>query len=315
VDTSDFRIISGTSNPEFAEEIANILGTKLSKVTIKEFSCGEIYVNLDETVREKEVFIIQTTRTNYMNRDLMELFILCDAAKRSFAKRVHVVIPYYSYARQDKLHAPRESISAKLMADLLTTSGAEQIITINLHTDQIMAFFDIPVDNLNARKLLAQIIKEKNISDPIIVSPDAGGAKMAKSFADELGYPLAILHKTRPEHNVSEVTHVIGNVKGKTPIIFDDMIDTAGSVCGAKRALIESGSNTDVYLVSTHPVFSGPAVERLSEAKFKEVIVTNSLPLKSEQKFEGLIQVTIAPLIAEVIKNTIEKKSVSSLYF
>lgn len=315
MDTSNFKIFSGTSYPQLAKEIADILHMPLAKVMIKDFSCGEIYVNLEESVRGKEVFIVQTTRTYDVNRDFMELFLLCDAAKRSFASKVHVVLPYYSYSRQDKIHASRESISARLFADLLVKSGVDRVITMQLHSDQTQGFFSVPVDNLNARKLFTDIIRKKELLNPVIVSPDAGGAKMAKKFADELGYPMAILHKTRPGHNVSEINHVVGDVKGKTPIIIDDMVDTAGSVCGAKQALIEHESREDVYLVSTHPIFSGPAIERLKNAHFKEVIVTNTLPLKEEQIFPGLVQISVAPLIAEVIKNTIENKSVSSLYF
>ncbi|MBT4936963.1 ribose-phosphate diphosphokinase, partial [Candidatus Peregrinibacteria bacterium] len=194
-------------------------------------------------------------------------------------------------------------------------SGADRIITTHLHSEQIQAFFSVPVDNLNARRALAKIIQQKNLIDPVIVSPDAGGAKMAKRFADEIGLPIAILHKTRPEHNVAEVTHIVGDIANKTPIIVDDMVDTAGSVCGAKQALIDKGARNEVYLVTTHPVFSGPAIERLKNADFKEIIVTNTLPLLEEQKIEGLTQISVAPLLAEVIKNTIENKSVSDLYF
>ena len=313
--TSNFKIFSGSSYSALAEEIAKILGMEVSKMKLKEFSSGEMYVNLEESVRGKEVFIVQTTRTGHVNRDFMELFLMCDAARRSFADRVHVVLPYYSYARQDKIHEAREAISARLFADLLVKSGAHRIITMHLHSDQIQGFFGVPVDNLNARKMLAKEIGKKNLDNPIIVSPDAGGTKMAKSFADILGWPIAILHKTRPEHNVAEITHIVGDVVGKTPVIVDDMVDTAGSVCSAKQALLAEGSKQDIYLVTTHPVFSGPAVERLKMAQFKEVIVTNTLPLEETQRFEGLEVITIAPLIAEVIKNTIQNKSVSSLYY
>ena len=312
---SNYKIFAGSSHPELAKEISDILGMELGKVSIKEFSCGEIYVNYEETVRGKEVFIVQTTRTYDMNRDFMELFLMCDAAKRSFASRVHVILPHYSYARQDKIHASRESVSARLMADLLVKSGVDRVITMHLHSDQTQGFFSVPVDNLNARKMLTDIIKQKNLKDPVIVSPDAGGAKMAKKFADELDCPMAIMHKSRPDHNVAEITHVIGEVAGKTPIIIDDMVDTAGSICGAKHALVEQGARDEVYMVTTHPIFSGPAVERIKNAKFKEVICTNTLPLTAEQQFEGLNQVSIAPLMAEVVKNTIENKSVSSLYY
>ena len=314
MNTSNIRIVSGNSYPDFAKEISDNLNIPLTLATIKKFSCGETYVNLEESVRGKEVFIVQTTRTNMMNEDFMELFILCDAIKRSFAKRIHVVMPYFSYARQDKIHQSRESISARLMASLLEKSGVNRVITVHLHSEQIQGFFSIPVDNINAKKIFAKVIKKKNIQNPIIVSPDTGGAKNAKKIADELGFPLAILHKTRPGHNVSEVTHVIGDIANKTPIIFDDMIDTGGSVCEAKNALVNNGANDEVYLVATHPVFSGPAIERIKNAGFKEIIVTNTLPLL-DNSINCLTTLTIAPLIAEVIKNTMENKSVSSLYF
>ncbi len=311
----NYCLIAWTSHPELAQEIANNLWKELSKVTIKKFSCGEIYVNYEETVRGKDVFIIQTTRTGLANDDFVELFLLCDAAKRSFAARVHVIIPYYSYSRQDKIHASRESVSSKLMADLLVKSWADRVITMHLHSDQTMAFFDVPVDNLNARKILIKEIQDRNLKNPVIVSPDAGGAKMAKKIADDLWYPLAIMHKTRPQHNVSEINHVIWDIKGKTPIIVDDMIDTAWSVCGAKKALIDNDSLEDVYLVATHPIFSGPAIERFKNTWFKEVLVTNTLPLSAEQQFEWLTQISVAPLISNVIKHTMDQTSVSKLYF
>jgi ribose-phosphate pyrophosphokinase len=307
-----YKIFAGSSHPEFAEAVAKNLKTPLGPTTIKTFSCGERYVKFDETFRGQDVFLVQTCRTGHMNDDLIELMLLIDAAKQSFAKNVHVVLPYFAYSRQDKIHAPREGISAKLFADLLYTAGADQVITLHLHSDQIQGFFDCPVDNLNPRKLFVDYFAKKKLENPVIVSPDAGGAKMAKKFADDLGCELAILHKQRPEHNVSEVTHVIGDVKGKTPIIIDDMIDTAGSVCGAKEALIKSGANSDVYLCATHPIFSGPARERLTAANFKEILCTDSLPVENPPK--NYQTLSVAPLFAEVICNVVENKSVSGLY-
>jgi ribose-phosphate pyrophosphokinase len=308
----NFKIFSGSSHQPFAQAICDQLGVPLGKATIKTFSCGEIYVKFEESFRGKDIFLVQTGRTGHMNSDLIELFLLIDAAKRSFAEKIHVVMPYFPYSRQDKIHAPREGISAKLMANMIRQAGADHVITMHLHSDQIQGFFDCPVDNLNPRRLFVEYFKKKNIENPVIVSPDAGGAKEAKKFADELGAPLVILHKTRPAHNVSEVTHVIGDVKGKTPIIVDDMVDTAGSVCAAKQGLVDAGANKEVYLATTHAIFSGPARERLSEANFAEIVAVDTLPVENPPK--NFKTMSVASLLADVIKNVAEKESVSKLY-
>ncbi len=310
---SDYKIFAGSSHPQLAEEISKSLGTPLSEITLKTFSCGETYIKFEESFRGQEVFLIQTCRTEFMNDDLIELFLMANAARESFAEKVHVILPYFAYSRQDKIHGPREGISAKLLADLLVQSGANHIITVQLHTDQIQGFFDCPVDNLNPRRMFVEYFQKKNIKDAVIVSPDAGGAKMAKKFADGLKVPLVIMHKQRPEHNEAEVTHVIGDVAGKTPIIVDDMVDTAGSVVKAKNALVEKGANDEVYLCSSHAVFSGSARENLDSCNFKEIVCTDSLPVEEPPKnFKAL---SMAPLFAEVIKNVAEHKSVSKLYF
>lgn len=308
----NFKIFSGSSFEGFAEKFATQCGTKLGKMERETFACGEQYVRFAESFRGQEIFIVQTGRTGHMNNDLIELFLMVDAAKKSFAEKVHVIIPYFPYSRQDKIHAPREGISAKLFANLLVESGADHIITLHFHADQIQGFFDCPTDNLNPRKLFVDYLKAQNIKDAVVVSPDAGGAKMAKKFANDLNVPLVIMHKQRPDHNVSEITHVIGDVKGKTPIMIDDMIDTAGSVCGAKKALIAQGANEDVYLCATHPIFSGPARDRLSEANFKAIVCTDSLPVKNPPKNYHVL--SVIPLLAEVAKNVANRKSVSSLY-
>lgn len=310
------RLFAANAHPEFAQELAEKLGTEtsLGKRTIKKFSCGELYVNYDETVRGHDVFIVTTIRPGNIHEDFFELFLMCDAARRSFAKSVHVIVPHFGYSRQDKIHSARESISMKLCADLLVKSGADHVITVDLHADQSQAFFDIPVDNLSPRRMFVQYFREKNTKDFIVVSPDAGGAKTAKKFADELGVDLAILHKSRPKHNESKISHLIGDVKGKTPILVDDMIDTAGSVCNAKIALEKNGCNKDIYLCATHPIFSGPALERLENAKFKEVVVTNSIPVEKEA-FGSLRQLSIAPLMAHVVENVMSERSVSELYY
>lgn len=311
---NQIKIFSTNAHLPLAEEISEALSIPLGKRTLKKFSCGEIYVNLDETVRGHDVFIVTTIRPGTVHEDFFELFLMCDAARRSFAKSVHVIIPHFGYSRQDKIHSARESISMKLCADLLTKSGANHIITLNLHADQSQAFFDVPVDNLSPNRMFIQYFKEKHMKNVIVVSPDAGGAKSAKKFADALGTDLAILHKSRPGHNESEVSHLIGDVSGKNPIIFDDMVDTAGSVCNAKEALLKNGANDNICLCATHPIFSGPAIERLQKANFKEIVVTNSIPL-NEDIIPSLRKISIAPLIAHVVENVTNERSVSELYY
>ena len=306
------KIVSGSSHPELAKAIAKQLKTKLGEMVISKFASGEIYAKPKETVRGDAIFVIQTCGPD-VNRDLMELFIILDSLKRSFAGRIHVVMPHYGYARQDRVASAREPISAKLVADLVSTAGADHLITLKLHSDQEQGFFNFPVDNLNADRLFAQYFKKKKLKDLVVVSPDAGGAKDAKKFADLLGAELAIIHKTRPEHNKSEVSHVVGDVDGKTCLVFDDMVDTGGSVCAALKALRDRGANKDVYLAATHAVFSDPAVERLSEAGFKEVVVTDSIPLEKEKEFKGLTVLSVAPFLAKIIKCVNEDGSVTDV--
>jgi ribose-phosphate pyrophosphokinase len=304
------QIFAGSSHQELAKEIAEHLGLPLSPMFISRFACGEIYAKPTETVRGNDVFVIQTCSPT-VNEDLMELFIILDSLKRSFAGRIHVVMPHYGYARQDRVATPREPISAKLVADLISKAGADHIITMKLHSDQEQGFFNMPVDNLNTEKLFADYFKKKDLKDMVVVSPDAGGAKDAKRFADKIGADLAIIHKSRPEHNQSEVTHVVGDVKGRKCILYDDMIDTAGSVTAAKEALVKMGADSEVYLAATHAVFSGPAIERFKAAKFKEVVVTNSIPLGPDKQFEGLTVLSVAPLLAKIIQSVHQKKSVT----
>ncbi len=310
----NIRLFPATSHPELAEKIARELGIKVSPVVVKKFSCGETYVRLGESVRGKDAFIVATCNAGRVNEELMELFLLLSAARQSFAKSIHVILPYFGYARQDKVHEARETISAKLIADLLVESGANHIVTVQLHSDQIQGFFRIPVDNVNAWKLMSDyFLKKKLKGDIVVVSPDAGGAKQAKKFADALGASLAIMHKTRPRHNISEVTHVVGDVKGKTAVVFDDMVDTGGSVANARKCLVAHGAKKDVYLCTTHPVFSGPAVERLKDAGFHEIVVSNSIPLTAEAKksLKNIKVIEISPLLANVIRSVMEEKSAS----
>jgi len=308
-----FSIVSGTSHPQLAEAISKHLEVPLTQVEIKQFASHEIYVRLHETVRGREVFVVQTA-TQRVNEDFMELFLLCDTLKRSFARKVHVIFPHYGYSRQDRIALPRETISAKLMADLLVTAGADHLITIDLHSAQIQGFFDIPVDNIDPSKLFLKYFQSAiDLKNAILVSPDVGGAKSVKRLADLLGLPLAILNKQRSEHNKSEVTHVIGDVQGKTCIIYDDMVDTGGSVCNAKEALVKAGAHKDVYLAATHAVLSGDAVERLNKAKFKQIIFSDSVPLPKVPP-KNVHVLTLATMMAEIIRRIESGESVSGLY-
>lgn len=309
---NEMKIFSGTSHPEFSQKIAKILGKDLSKINISRFSGGEIYARLTDNVRGASAYVIQTCTRN-VNEDLMELFIVVDAMKRASAKSITAVIPHFGYARQDKKSASREPISAKLIADLLTTAGIDRIITMDLHSDQIQGFFNLPVDHLAAMPVLTNYIKEKNLKDPVVVAPDTGRAKTAKKMSDRLGAPLVILHKTRPEHQKAEIMHIVGDVKGRTPIIIDDMIDTAGTATRGVDILRKQGCIDEIYFVSTHGILSGPAVEKINAAKFAEVVVTDTLPT-ADKKIKGLKVVSVAPIFAEAIKRSYENMSISSLF-
>ncbi len=305
-------LFSGSSHPALAAAIAKELGVELGAVTRKRFSGGEIYVRYEETLRGKDVYLIQTGSRN-PNEDLMELFFLCQAAKLSFARSIHVVIPHFPYARQDRVAQPREPISAKLIAQLLEKAGADHVITLDLHSDQIQGFFSIPVDVLDARLLFAREFKRKNLKDPVVVAPDAGGAKRAKKFADLMGAELALMHKSRPEHHKAEILEVVGDIDGRTCIILDDMIDTGSTMVPAKEALLKKKANADLYAAVTHPLFSGKAHENLKKAAFKEVVVTDSIPV-DPAAFPGLQVVSIAPLLAQVIRNVQSGQSVTDMY-
>lgn len=314
-----YHLIAGNSHPELAREVASYLKKKLTPVELYRFSCGEIYARILETVRNEEVYILQTA-TSEVNEDYMELFVLIDAVKRSIAKKITVVIPHFGYARQDREALPRETISAKLMADLIVKAGANHVILMHMHSDQEQGFFDVTTDNLSTKRLFVEYFQKKHLdlNKVVVVSPDSGGAKMATRFANALGTKLAIIHKVRPASNrksQSSVSHVVGNVKGKITILYDDLIDTAGSVCKAKEALLRHGADPkNMYLVASHPVFSGPAIRKLKKANFREVVVTNTIPVPSEKNFPGLKVLSVAPLLANVIRNITSHKSVSSLH-
>lgn len=306
------KFFAGTSHPELAKEIEKCLDVPMSEMEISRFACGEIYAKPKVSVRGADVFVLQTASKN-VNEDLMELFVMLDSLKRSFAERIHVLMPHYGYSRQDRVATPREPISAKLIADLVSTAGADHLIAMKFHSSQEQGFFNFPVDNVNTEKLFVDYFKKKKIEDLVVVSPDVGGTADAKRVADRLGAKLAIIHKSRPAHNKAEVNHVVGDVEGKVCIIYDDMIDTAGSVVSAVKALRERGADKDIYMCATHPVFSGSAKERLESAGLKEVVVSNSIPIPEEKRFEGLKVLSVAPLLAKIIKNVHESKSVTGV--
>lgn len=311
----ELKIFSGSANRELATEIANYLGGSLGALKIKKFSDEEIYVQIGESVRGKDIYIVQPTCTP-ANENIMELMILIDAFKRASCHEVTAVIPYFGYARQDRKTQGRESITAKLIADLLSTSGADRVITVELHAGQIQGFFNIPVDNLNSTSVLLEYVIQKNLQDLVIVSPDVGGVSRARAFAKKLNAPIAIIDKRRPEHNKAEVMNIIGDISGKTAILFDDMIDTAGTICAGAKSLHENGAK-EIYAMCTHAVLSGPAIERLNESPIKEVIITNSIPVskkKEEYNMEKFKVLSLAKLLGDAI-NCIDKKgSMSELF-
>ncbi len=306
------HLFAGSSHPALAAALSKELGVPLGSLTTKKFSSGERYIRFGESIRGKDVYILQTAG-KYPNEDLMELFLLCQAAKLSFARNVHVILPHMPYARQDRVSEPREPISARLIARLLEVSGADHVLVLELHSDQIQGFFSIPADALSSRMIFADYFRKKNLPDPVVVAPDVGGAKRAKKFADSFGAPLAILHKNRPDHHEAEVLEVVGDVKGKTCILYDDLIDTAGTLLSAKQALIDRGARPEVYAAATHAVLSGPANERLTKAGFAEVVISDSLP-QDPDAFPSLTILPIAPLLANVIRHIERGESVTELY-
>lgn len=309
---AEMLLFSGNANKKLAEEIAEYLGTTLSPLEITNFVDGEIFLKILENVRGADAFIIQPTCPP-VNDNLMELLLIIDALKRSSARRITAVIPYYGYARQDRKTEPRVPISAKVVANLLTVAGANRILVIDLHVGQIQGFFDIPVDHLFAAPLMIDYIKNKQLSDLAIVSPDPGGVERARAFAKRLDANLAIIDKRRPERNVAELMHIVGDISGKNVVIVDDMIDTGGTIIQAAEAIKKSGAK-DVYVCSTHGVFSKDARERLEKSVLKEIIVTNTIPPKEEGKYKKMKVLSIASLLGEAIKRIHNESSVSSLF-
>ncbi|MFH1347783.1 MAG: ribose-phosphate pyrophosphokinase [Candidatus Margulisiibacteriota bacterium] len=307
------RVFYGTADPELGRKIVKKLRIRPGKIKISRFACGEIYARVLENIRGHDCVIIQTC-SHKVNEDLMELFIIIDAMKRASAKTITAVIPHFGYARQDRKAASREPISGRLVANLLEVAGADRVVTMDLHSDQIQGYFNIPVDTLTAMPLFSSYLKKKKLEDMVVVAPDTGRAKVAKKLADRIGARLAILHKVRGGHHQSEVTHVVGYVKDKTVILTDDMIDTAGTITSGVEALRKKGCKKDIYVAATHALLSGPAVERMKKANFKEVIVTDSFPIPEEKKFKGLTIISAAELLAEAVKRNYENRSISSLF-
>ncbi len=308
------KIFAGNSNKGLATKICGELGIPLGDVDVKTFSDGEIAVNLAETVRGVDVYIIQPTSPPEVNTYLMELLIMIDALKRASAGRITAVIPYYGYARQDRKAKARDPISAKLVADILTAAGADRVLTMDLHASQIQGYFDIPVDHLLGGPILADHFKEKNIDNLVVVSPDLGSVTRARKFADRLNAPIAIIDKRRPEANAVEVMNIIGDVKGKNVILIDDMIDTAGTITQGAAALVENGA-ISVTACCTHPILSGPAIQRLNDSVISELVVLDTVELSEEAKnTEMITQLTVAEIFAESIRRIFNNDSVSKLF-
>ncbi len=304
-------LMSGTANRPLAEAIARPLHRPLCCVTIRRFADGEIFVKIDENVRGQDVFIVQPTGPPAEN--ILELLLLIDAAKRASAARITAVVPYFGYARQDRKDQPRVAISAKLMANIIATAGADRVLAIDFHQHQLQGFFDIPVDHLYAAPVLVQHYSQKSLHEPVVVAPDVGAAKMARGFAKRLEASLAIIDKRRPSANVAEVVNVVGEVEGRDCLIVDDMIDTAGTMAEAIIALDRLGAR-QVYCCASHALFSGPAVDRLRAAPVAEVAVTDTIRLPEERCFDKLRVLSVAPLLAQAIRFTHSDQSVSSLF-
>ncbi|MDR5695558.1 MAG: ribose-phosphate pyrophosphokinase [Armatimonadota bacterium] len=306
-------VLSGTSNPGLAREVAEILEVELGKINIFRYADGEVGVRIEESVRGADAFVIQSTCPP-VNENLIELLVIIDALKRASAARITAVIPYFGYARQDRKTKPREPISAKLVANLLTTAGADRILTVDLHAGQLWGFFDIPLDHLPSRMILGDYFLRKGLENVVVVSPDIGGVKRAREFASQIRAPLAIVDKRRDRPNhVSEVVHVIGKVYRKTAILVDDIVDTAGTLVMAAEALIKRGVR-EVYACCTHAILSGPAIERISEGPIQELVVTNTVPVPPEKRIEKITVLSVAGILAEAIRRIHENRSVSALF-
>lgn len=313
VEGRKIKVFAGNSNKELALKICNELGLPLGEAQVDSFSDGEIAVNIDESVRGADVYVIQSTSTPLVNRYLMELLILIDALKRASARRITAVIPYYGYARQDRKAKARDPISAKLVANLITSAGADRVLTMDLHAAQIQGYFDIPVDHLLGVPILAEYFNKLNLENVAVVSPDLGSVTRARKFADFINASLAIIDKRRPKANVSEVMNLIGDIEGKDVILIDDMIDTAGTITQGAEALKKFGAK-DVYACCTHPVLSGPAIERLEKSVIKEIVVLDTILLPKEKQLPNMKMISVDSIFAEAIRRIYQNESVSVLF-
>lgn len=312
-ESNRLKLFSGSSNLELAKEVSNYLGVELGPMVRKRFADGELYIQIQESIRGGDVYLVQPT-CYPVNDHLAELLIMVDACRRASARQITAVLPYYGYARADRKTAGRESITAKLVANLMTTAGVSRVLAMDLHSAQIQGYFDIPCDHVYGSPVLIDYIASKNLSDLVVVSPDVGGVARARAFAKKLNEaPLAIIDKRRHAHNVAEVLNVVGDVKDKTVVLVDDMIDTAGTICEGARLLKQEGARR-VYACATHAVFSPPAVQRLSSSVFEEVIVTNTIPIPPDKQFEQLKVLSVANLLGEAIWRIHEESSVSSMF-
>ena len=305
-------VFSLSSSKKLAQDIASILGTKVGDCKVHHFADGEILCEIGESVRGKDVFIVQST-SNPVTENLMEILVLTDALKRASAREITAVIPYFGYARQDRKAKPRQPITSKLVADLLTTAGVNRVVTVDLHAAQIQGFFDIPVDEMQALPLLIKYFRKKKVQDLCVVSPDHGGATRARKMSEAFDCPIAIIDKRRPKPNVAEVMGIIGNVEGKNCILIDDMIDTAGTITAGVDMLKQKGAK-DVYIACTHGVLSGPAIERLSTCAAKEVVITNTIEIPQEKKFDKLVSVSVAGFLALTFENIENDLPVSDVF-
>jgi ribose-phosphate pyrophosphokinase len=312
MDNGELLVFSGNANPELAAEICDYLEIDLGKAMVAKFSEGEIRVKIEQDVRGKDVFVVQPTCPP-VNDNLVELLILIDALKRASAKRITAVLPHYGYARQDRKDQPRVPITAKLVANIITVAGADRVLTIDLHAGQIQGFFDIPLDNLHAVNVFVDYFSKLGIKNLVVVSPDVGGIKMARAYAKRLKAFLAIVDKRRISDKEAEVMHILGEVKGRHAVIVDDIVATAGSLVEAASALKKAGAK-DIYATITHPILSGPAIERVKKSPIKELVVTNTIPLGDKKKLKNIRILSIGPLLAEAIKRIHNEESVSCLF-
>ncbi len=309
---ADFMLFTGNGNPDLAEEISAVMGRNLGNSQVTKFSDGEVSVSIYESVRGMDVYIIQPT-CDPVNDNLMELLIMIDAMKRASAGRINAVIPYYGYARQDRKAKPRDPITAKLVADILSAAGADRIITMDLHAPQIQGYFDIPVDHLKGMPILARYFEDLELEDTVVVSPDHGSVTRARNFAHFFDCPIAIIDKRRPKANVSEVMNIIGDVEGKNCLLIDDLVDTAGTICNAANALKSLGAK-DIYACATHGVLSGPALERIEASAIKEMVMLNTIPIPEEKRGTKIKVLSVAPLFAEAMARIFTNDPISPLF-